>query len=107
MAKERAELLNENDPIGSFLQEYIEKTDDVNDKIKAQDLFTAFVKFNRGGKMKFERAVFYQIIKNKHYEFKDFHHQKFLRYVKPKKDLNIPPPAPNPNEIEFIGDDEE
>ncbi len=97
MQEERDEIIQENDPIGNFMNEYIEQTNVYEDKITGSDLFTAFISYNRGGNMKFQRPHFYQILKNKHFTVKDFHKQKVIRGIKAKK------PFPKKNEdIDFI-----
>jgi phage/plasmid-associated DNA primase len=101
MQEERDEIIQENDPIGNFMNEYIEQTNTYEDKITGSELFTAFINYNRGGSMKFQRPQFYQILKNKHFIVKDFCKQKVVRGIKNKK------PFPNKNneiqgDIDFI-----
>lgn len=87
MQEERNEMITENDPIGVFMNEYTEKTNEFNDKITGSELFKAFIIYNRGGNIKYQLNHFYQVLRNKHYIVKDFHKQKVVRNIKIKKQL--------------------
>jgi phage/plasmid-associated DNA primase len=108
MEEERKNMITENDPIGSFMSEYVEKTDNYNDKIIGNELFASFIYFNKGNAMKFQQKVFYQILQNKHYDVKIFHKQKVVRNVRIKKPLPNPNHQANQNnDIDFLQDDDE
>lgn len=85
MEEERNMLKIENDPVGAFMNEYTEKTNNYQDKVIGNQLFTAFIDYNKGGNMRIQRPEFYQQLSNKHYEIKDFHKQKVIRGIKLKK----------------------
>jgi phage/plasmid-associated DNA primase len=89
MEEERQMLKIENDPVGAFMTEYTEKTGVYEDKIIGNQLFTAFIDYNKGGNMRIQRPAFYQQLTNKHYELKDFHKQKVIRGIKFKKQMQV------------------
>lgn len=100
MQEERDEVIQENDPIGIFMSECTEKTDIHEDKVFGSELFTAFIAYNRGGSMKFQRPQFYQILRNKHYIVKDYCKQKVIRGIKLKEITK----KQDTNDIEFLED---
>jgi phage/plasmid-associated DNA primase len=91
LEEERQDMPTENDPIGSFMTKYIDRTDNYNDKITGNELFTSFIYFNKSNAMKFQQKEFYQILQDKHYDVKVFHKQKIIRNVR------IIKPLPGPN----------
>ena len=76
-----------NDPIGSFMSEYVETTGIYNNRIFGNELFIAFNYFNRKNSMKFQQKEFYQILQDKHFEVKIFRNRKIIRNVRLKKQL--------------------